>query len=251
MEIRQPATHPSEPSMTARSPFRSRRCGWPLRLTAPILGGCVAMLAALTAAPARADVEMGPADGTRIYLSQACHNVLGLPACVPNIGCSLYNENAGSAAIAREAANHFAARGYRVRIGDGTREANIQNSNTFDALIHIPIHSNAGQWDCPSANPANGGTLVMHYGGAGDDQLARIMVEEVGSQSPGTSDRTDVRRDLAEITQTRAHAAYLEAAYHTFGNDVAFLRNPAAWASRIAEAVDRCRGNGRPKECTW
>jgi hypothetical protein len=162
----------------------------------------------------------------------------------------LYNENAGSAAIAREAANHFAARGYRVRIGDGTREANIRNSNTFDALIHIPIHSNAGQSDCPSADPANGGTLVMHYGGPGDDQLARIMVE-VGSQSPGTSDRTDVRRDLAEITQTRAHAAYLEAAYHTFGDDVAFLRNPAAWASRIAVAVDRCRGNGRPKECTW
>jgi hypothetical protein len=80
VEIRQPATQPSERSMTAGSPFRSRRRGWPLRLTASILGGCVAMLAAVTAAPARADVEMGPADGTRIYLSQACHNVLGLPA---------------------------------------------------------------------------------------------------------------------------------------------------------------------------
>ena len=251
MAISQPATHPPGPWITARSFFRPRRPGRSLRLAGPILGGCVAMFTALTAAPARADVELGPADGTRIYLSQACHNVLGLPACVPNIGCSVYNENTGSAAIAREAANHFAARGYRVRIGDGTREANIRNSNTFDALIHIPIHSNAGQWDCPSANPANGGTLVMHYGGPGDDQLANIMVSEVGPQSPGTSDRTDVRRDLAEITQTRAHAAYLEAAYHTFGNDVAFLRNPGAWASKIADAVDRCRGNGRAKECTW
>jgi hypothetical protein len=247
MQIRRPTR--SAPSMTTGPTLRLQRAVW---LTAPILGGCLAILAALTAAPARADVELGPTDGPRIYLSQACHNsVLGL-VCVPNIGCSLYDENAGSAAIAREAANHFAARGYRVRIGNGTREANIRNSNAFGALIHVPIHSNAGQWDCSSTNAANGGTLVMHYGGPGDDQLANIMVSEIGPQSPGTSDRTQVRRDLAEITETRAHAAYLEAAYHTFGNDVAFLRNPGAWAWRIAEAVDRCLGrNGKPKECTW
>jgi hypothetical protein len=168
------------------------------------------------------------------------------------VGCALYDENAGSAAIANAAASTFAARGYRVRIGNGTREANIRNSNTFGALIHIPIHSNAGRWDCGSSNPANGGTLVMHYGGPGDDQLAGIMVSEVGPQSPGTSDRTDVRRDLAEIAETRAHAAYLEAAYHTFGNDVAFLRNPGAWSAKIVDAVDRCLGrNHRQKECTW
>lgn len=224
-----------------------------LRLTALMVGGCLPMLAALTAAPARADVEMGPVDGPRIYLSQACHNATGSSACRPNIGCFDYNENDGSAAIARESAKHFADRGYRVRIGDGTRGANIRNSNAFRALIHIPIHSNAGRLDCSSTNSTNGGTLVMHYGGPGDDQLANIMLSEIGPLSPGMSDRTQVRTNLAEITQTRAQVAYLEAAFHTFGRDVTeFLRNPGAWAGNIVDAVDRCLGrNQRPKECTW
>ena len=229
-------------------PPRGRRR---LLLGAPTVVGCLAMLAALPASPAKADVEMGPVDGPRIYLSQACHN-RGGPNCVPNVGCFDYDENAGSAAIARAAAPHFADRGYRVRIGDGLTEANIQNSNAFGALIHIPIHSNAGAEDCASTNAANGGTQVLHFGGPADDQLARIMVEEVGSQSPGTSDRPVVRTDLGEITETKARTAYLETAFHTFGQDVEFLRNPDAWAAKIADAVDRCLGrNQRPKECTW
>jgi N-acetylmuramoyl-L-alanine amidase len=93
---------------------------------------------------------------------------------------------------------------------------------------------------------------VVHYGGPADEQLPNIMLSEIGPQSPRTADRTLVRRDLAEISETRARAAYLEAAFHTFGNDVAFLRNPGAWAWRIAQAVDRCLGrNGQRKECTW
>src|SRR5918998_2531645 len=148
-------------------PPRGRRR---LLLGAPTGVGCLAMLAALPASPAKADVEMGPVDGPRIYLSQACHN-RGGPNCVPNVGCFDYDENAGSAAIARAAAPHFADRGYRVRIGDGLTEANIQNSNPFRALIHIPIHSNAGAEDCASTNAANGGTQVLHFGGPADDQL--------------------------------------------------------------------------------
>lgn len=228
----------------------------PRRLAALAAAGGVTMLAAFTAAPAQADVEQGPENGVRIYLSQACHN-RGGPECQPNVGCFGYDENAGSAAIARAAAGHLAARGYRVRIGDGLTEANISNSNAFGAVIHIPIHSNAGTEDCASTNPARGGTHVLHYGGPGDDQLAGIMAQEVGAKSPGTSDRTVVRTDLGEITDTNARAAYLESAFHTFGADVEFLRNPDGWSDRIAEAVDRCLGAPRDgaltreKECTW
>lgn len=199
-------------------------------------------------------------NGILIYLSKACHNAAGSTLCRENVGCDGYGENAGSGVIARWAANSFTARGYMVRIGTGSREANISESNALGALIHIPIHSNAGTWDCNAASTAftRGGTLVMHYGGPADNQLAWLMRLEVGNRSPGTSDGIAVRRDLAEITQTSARVAYLEAAYHTFGPDVAFLRNPGAWASSIAQAVDRCRGfprNGatptRTKECSW
>jgi hypothetical protein len=199
-------------------------------------------------------------NGILVYLSKACHNAAGSSVCRENVGCDGYGENAGSLAIAKWAAISFAARGYMVRIGTGSREANIAESNALGALIHIPIHSNAGTWDCNPASTAlsRGGTLVMHYGGPADDQLASLMLAQVGSRSPGTSDRTAIRRDLAEITQTTARVAYLEAGFHTFGRDVAFLRNPSAWAWSIAEAVDRCRGYPRngatpttTKGCTW
>lgn len=211
-----------------------------------------------TATQAQGQVKKTTANnGIRIYLSQACHN-RGGPTCKPNFGCFGYNENAGSGAIAQSAARFLAQRGYTVKIGTGLTEDNIRDANAFGALIHIPIHSNAGTRDCGSTNPRHGGTLVMHYGGPTDDQLARIMAAEVGAVSPGTSDGTAVRRDLGEINQTTAHAAYLEAGYHTYGQDVTFLNNPGTWAYTIARAVDRCRGfprNGpaptRAKECSW
>lgn len=203
-------------------------------------------------------VNSARSNGILVYLSQACHNAAGSSTCRENVGCDGYKENAGSAAIARWAASELAKRGYSVRIGTGTLAANIRDSNALNAQIHIPIHSNAGRWDCPGANAANGGTLVMHYGGPVDHQLARLMAAEVGAKSPGTADRTEVRRDLAELRETRARSAYLEAAYHTFGPDVSFLRSPSTWAWTIAQAIDRCRGfprNGatptRNKECTW
>ncbi|HEV7805200.1 MAG TPA: hypothetical protein VGO80_05260 [Solirubrobacteraceae bacterium] len=196
---------------------------------------------------------MGPADGPRIYLSQACHN-RGGPSCQPNFGCDGYDENAGSAAIARAAAGHFAARGYRVRIGDGLTEANIQSSNDFGALIHIPIHSNAGAQACGGSD---GGTQVLHFGGPADDQLAGIMVQEVGSLSPGTGDMSVVRTDLGEITETKARVAYLgppstrshrtssSSEIQTPGPEGSPTRSTAAWVGTTGRR--NARGNRAPQ----
>ncbi len=204
-------------------------------------------------------------NGLLVYLSRACHNASGSSVCRENVGCDAYGENAGSGVIARWASNSLTARGYMVRIGTGTRQTNIRDSNALNAQIHIPIHTNAesnnpAAWDCNprSTNLARGGTHVFHYGGPADDQLARLLEDEVGDLSPGTSDTTSVRSDLAELNQTDARAAYLEVGYHTFGPDVGFLRNPGAWAWTIGEAIDRCRGfpragatPTRAKECSW
>jgi hypothetical protein len=199
-------------------------------------------------------------NGQKVYLSQACHD-RGTGVCHTNTGCNSYSENAGSAAIAKAALTSSSAgllnRGYTVRIGNGLTSQNISNSNAWRATMHIPIHSNAGTWNCTAPfNAGNGGTMTMYYSTNGS-QLAQQLLNTISPSSPGTRSSLVRRTDLGELTQTNAVAGYIEAAYHTYRPDVDWLRQPASWSWRIGYGVDLCRGyprNGRPtatKRCTW
>jgi hypothetical protein len=231
--------------------------------------GCAAVACSamsLGAGPsAQADTVFTPTlpNGQKVYLSQACHN-RGGPACVTNTGCFGYSENAGSAKIAASALHSLLGggglleRGYTVRIGDGLTEENISNSNDWGSTMHIPIHSNArDEPNCTAPFTAtNGGTQTMHVSTSGQE-LADQLLAAIGPSSPGTSDTTVRRTDLGELNDTNMPAAYLEAAYHTYGPDTNWLNNPTSWSWGIGAGVDACRGYPRagvitlPKKCTW
>jgi N-acetylmuramoyl-L-alanine amidase len=218
------------------------------------------------AASAQADTVFTPTvpNGQKVYLSQACHD-RGGPACVPNSGCFGYNENAGSAAIARSALHNVLGggglleRGYTVNIGDGLTDDNISNSNAWGSTMHIPIHSNAGGEELKCTAPftaTDGGTQTMYVSTSGQE-LAEQLLAVIGPRSPGTSDTTVERTDLGELNDTNMPAAYLEAAFHTYGPDTNWLNDPTSWSWGIGAGVDACRGYPRagvitlPKKCTW
>lgn len=228
-----------------------------------LITSILAMLAA-TAGSASADLTYTPSspNGQKVYLSRACHD-RGTGACHTNTGCDNYSENAGSSAITSSAlsanggAGGLLDRGYTVRIGTGLTSANIASSNSWKATMHIPVHSNAGTFNCTAPFTASrGGTMTMWYSTNGS-QLAQQLLNTIGPASPGTNEQIVRRTDLGELTQTNGVAGYIEAAYHTYRPDVDWLRSPSTWTWRIGYGIDMCRGYPRAgsapsnKKCTW
>lgn len=224
------------------------------------------VISLVTAAlPAQADSTWipNPNNGERVYLSRSCHD-RGTGSCQENIGCAGHEgENVWSSSLAtsalfdRGSGAGLVNRQYLVRIGDGLTSTNIASSNAWGALMHIPLHSNAGQFDCGSSQGHNWGTWGMYVSSRGR-QLAEQLRTQIGVVSPGGNDQVVYRGDLGELTQTNAVAAYLEAEFHTYGAGVPWLQNEASWSWRIGLAVDQCRGYPRApggptraKTCTW
>lgn len=211
---------------------------------------------------------MFPTDwnGQKVYLSRACHGSNGSSNCRENYGCASYQENFWSASWADKAAfggsnvnaTPLIDRGYAVRIGDGGLTNNVTNSNAWGATMHIPMHSNARATNCPTNDPAYGGTWMLYYTNNGRqlaDQLLYTL--EFG---PGSNDKLVYRSNLGELTGPNAVAAYMETEFHTWQHGVTFLTDPWQHSWRVGYAVDRCRGyprayNGNQptstKRCSW
>jgi hypothetical protein len=228
------------------------------RRMAPALIAAAALAAA--AAPAGASTTFYPSksNGVKIYLSQACHD-RGTGSCQPNYGCNGYNENVGSARIARSSlydqsngGQGFLSRGYTVRIGDGLTSQNINDSNNFRPKLHIPIHSNASG-SCPNSAAGTWGL----YKTTNSKQINEQLVYTVGGSSPGTNDKIVYRTDLGELNSTTAVAGYLEAGFHTNTTETNWLNSYNTWSWRLPYAVERCLGyprNGAPtstKYCSF
>ncbi|HSN89431.1 MAG TPA: hypothetical protein VL025_21890 [Thermoanaerobaculia bacterium] len=139
------------------------------------------------------------------------------------------------------------ARGYRVRIGRGTIQTAIDNSNAWGADLHIPIHSNAdvaGQ--CSRTDASRFGTVVIYWSTSTNGQaLASQLRSTVGASSPGTSDSTCynpghpcTQITLGELRYTNAVAAYLETEFHTWTTGYNWVYNSPVWAWRIGWGVD-------------
>jgi hypothetical protein len=182
---------------------------------------------------------------------------------VTNQGCDDYSENARSGEIARDAlrspSGGFLDRQYIVRIGNGTREENVQHSNQWNAKMHIPIHTNAlDNQAChtPAAEDKRG--THVFYKTNNDQEFARELKQAIASSSPGTDDSVTQNSALYELNSTDAVTGYLEVEFHDWNRGVDWLRRSDNWTWLIALGVDVCRGyprgNGGPtfqKECTW
>ncbi|MEC4817060.1 MAG: hypothetical protein SAK29_27895 [Scytonema sp. PMC 1069.18] len=199
----------------------------------------------------------GSWNGYKVYLSPARHTDTGSRG-----ECKSRNENNMAAYSASQATSgsyyqdvfnssspyrNLRARGYKVRIGNGTLRSAIDNSNAWGADLHIPLHSNAdtgGQCNRTTANRF--GTVIIYYNGSSRGQaFANDLRQSIGPSSPGSSDITCrnpgdpcTTINLGELSQTRAIAGYVEAEYHTWNTGVDWLTLPS-WQWRIGRAVDQ------------
>jgi hypothetical protein len=239
----------------------------------PRLGTLIAaaLLSSIPTAAATAQDEFYNPYGTwnlyRIYLSPARH-----PDSGSRGECRGYDENTLTYWNTYDATNgdyysdvydptstgrNLRARGYTVRIGRTTYEAAIVNSNNWGADLHIVMHSNApgGTHTCTSQDSTSWGTNVIYrVGSTGGQSLADLLRGNIGPSSPGRRDYicynpndpsgcTD--KDLAELRETIAVAAYSESEFHTWNVGVDWLFASWIWAWRVGVAVDQQLGYPR------
>jgi hypothetical protein len=226
----------------------------------------VAALCYVSSGDTQADTIYNPYgtwNGFKIYLSPARHSDTGSRG-----ECGGNSENAMAATAANNATNgnyyndlydpssvyrNLRARGYQVRIGDGTLRSAIDNSNAWGANLHIPMHSNAdvtGQ--CTRTDASRFGTVTIYrYTSSNGQVFAGILRDKVGASSPGTRDYACKNPgdpcttiDLGELRETNAVAGYLESDFHTWNTGVNWLKQPS-WPWRIGWAVDAHLGYPR------
>lgn len=205
-------------------------------------------------------------NGYKIFLSPAYHTAV--PGAQGE--CLNRTERLLAQFTAREAGYRdyhgyvFTERGYRVAIGWSGPGTNKNDSNSWGADYHIPMHSNyrTQPGGCTSTDGSGNGTHVIYVSTAGSNLSAKLahIVGEVttlyGSPSPGTDDRkghvnTGITSydciynngvpDLTEVCNTTAVAAYSESEFHNWNLGVNWLeRND--WQSRFGWAVDSYLG---------
>ena len=117
------------------------------------------------------------------------------------------NERVQCSRIAEAAERALERNGFEVKKApEGqSMEKNVQESNSWKADLHVPIHTNAGGGE---------GTLVMIYG-KGDLAAGQAVYDAVQAVTPGKVNYgVRVNSGLYELSYTRASAVYVECEFH-------------------------------------
>lgn len=210
----------------------------------------------------------GSWNGKKIYLSPARHSDSGSRGECGSLGendlayyaawyatnGSYYSDSYNPSSSYR----NLRARGYKVRIGRGTVSSAINNSNSWGATLHIPMHSNADVYNgCSRTGTSGFGTNVIYWHtSGGGPNLADELVYTVGSASgmtsPGTNDykcynpgHPCTTITLGELRYTYAVAAYMESEFHTWNTGYGWLDDSHYWAWRLGWAIDMHLGYPR------
>ncbi|MBT3247668.1 MAG: hypothetical protein HN361_02325 [Actinobacteria bacterium] len=204
-----------------------------------------------------------PRNYYRVYLSPAWHSSTAgaRGECLNKSERSMARVTAYHASVYDWVSGMFTLRerGYDVAVGIGSPVANKNDSNSWGANYHIPIHSNAA-WGCSSPiSSSNAGTRVIYVSSGGSGLASKLVYyvgqrnyTSYGSPSPGTNDyRGHVNTGitsfdcisgngvpaLTEVCYTTAVAAYLEAEFHDWNTGASWL-DTTNWQSRIGWSVD-------------
>lgn len=96
----------------------------------------------------------------------------------------------------------------------------IQESNAWNADLHIQIHTNAYN------GAVTGGTLVMLYSMATENKKAgEAILSAVAPISPGPDYALHINPELAELNGTTAIAVYLEVEFHDTATGAKWIIN--------------------------
>lgn len=91
---------------------------------------------------------------------------------------------------------------------DESMQEKCQVSNSFDADLHVPIHTNA-------FNGSVSGTRMFCYSSSGEGYKAcKAIMNTLSPITPGTSDNITVNQDLYEVRVPSAATAYIECLFH-------------------------------------
>jgi N-acetylmuramoyl-L-alanine amidase len=136
--------------------------------------------------------------------------------------------------IAKATATALKRCGFEVKIGkSGDTMANRCNeSDAFNADIHMPIHTNAFN------GKVTGGTRIFCYSSSKENSApANAVLKTLGKISPGTADSVTVHTGLYEINTPNAITVYVEVEFHDTKTGSDWIRNNT---EKIAEAI--CKG---------
>ena len=142
------------------------------------------------------------------------------------------NEQEQCRRIAAQCAEALQRCGFQVKAGlDGTMYTRVEESNTWGADAHIPIHTNA--FDGKVA-----GFRGMCFSTSGEGfKLASAIEDAVAPITPGTSDGLSAQPGLYEINYSSAPCAYLELGFHDNAQEAQYLIDHT---QDLAEAI--CKG---------
>ena len=142
------------------------------------------------------------------------------------------NEMAQCNKIANATATALKRCGFEVKVGKSgdSMQNRCAESDSFNADIHMPIHTNAynGQ--------VTGGTRIFCLNSNGR-KACQAILNELGKISPGTADSITYQTGLYEINVPKALTVYVECEFHDTKTGASWIINNAA---KIGEAI--CKG---------
>ena len=142
------------------------------------------------------------------------------------------NEMAQCDKIANATATALKRCGFEVKVGKSgdTMQNRCNESDKFNADIHMPIHTNAYN------GKVTGGTRIFCLNSNGR-KAADAVLKSLGSISPGTADSVSYQTGLYEINVPRALTVYVECEFHDTKTGSDWIRNNT---TKIGEAI--CKG---------
>ncbi len=140
----------------------------------------------------------------KIYLSPSCQ--------INNVyASSNTNEQEQCNRIAEFAKTALERCGFEVKKAPKGQDItkSINESNSWSADLHIPIHTNAFN------GKTLGGTLVIIYSNATENKkVGNAILNAVAPISPGPDYSLRVNSSLVELNLTKAIAVYVECEFH-------------------------------------
>ena len=99
--------------------------------------------------------------------------------------------------------------GFEVMVGlDGTMYTRVAESNRWEAVWHIPYHTNAFD------NAVMGTRLMVYKLGGEAERMARCIMNRLAPITPGLSDNITAHPEIYEIKASDGLCVYIESVFH-------------------------------------